>query len=145
MSWDHVLWAAREAHVPAGDATAHHVLVVIATHANREGRAWPGVATIARETGLHPGTVRRAVQRLETAGLLEVIHRYGRSCEYLFHSPPDPARSARYPPSFCAPPRAQRATEGSRKKKEGTQHFAFGSGWVKDWTGGDHSHWGEWR
>jgi hypothetical protein len=141
MSWDHVLWVARRATIAKGDATAHHVLLVIATHANKAGRAWPSFATIGREARLHPGSVRRAVQRLEIAGVVEVIHRDGQSCEFVFPNLPDPALSARHPSSFCAPPRAESATKGLEGSR---RYFAAGSGWVNDFTGGDSGHWG-WR
>ncbi|MBO0732301.1 MAG: helix-turn-helix domain-containing protein, partial [Acidimicrobiaceae bacterium] len=95
MSLDHMLWAARRARLI--DSTAHHVLLQLAAHTNVDGRAWPSIATIARETRLDPRTVRRAIRRLEDAELVKVGHRVGRTPEYVF---PNPGHSA-------PPPRAQ--------------------------------------
>lgn len=122
MSWELML-AARAAPV---DATARHVLMVIASHANRKGRAWPSTDTIAGETGLHRRTVEKAVDRLEGAGVIDVIHRPGRSCEYLFPHDPHPARSAAKVRSSAAHParsaahkdyeeRSKNAPEGGRR------------------------------
>ncbi|HEY2300883.1 MAG TPA: helix-turn-helix domain-containing protein [Acidimicrobiales bacterium] len=104
MSWDHVLWAARRAGAP--DPTAHHVLLVIATHTNTWGRAWPSLGTVAGEARLDRGTVRRAVRRIEIAGLVDVIHRRGRPCEFVFPQAGDLARSAAYLARSASKPRA---------------------------------------
>ena len=82
--------AARAAPV---DPTARHVLMVIASHANRKGRAWPSMDTLATETGRGRRTVERAVDRLEAAAVVEVIHRAGRSCEYVFAHEQNPRHS----------------------------------------------------
>jgi DNA-binding transcriptional MocR family regulator len=71
--------------------------MVIATHANRYGRAWPSSDTIAHETGRHIRTVIKAVDRIEEAGVIDVIHRRGRSCEFVFPQDPHPWRSAPNP------------------------------------------------
>ena len=57
--------------------TARHVGMVIASHANKWGRAWPSIETIAVETGRHPRTVIRAVQELAKAEHVRVVERTG--------------------------------------------------------------------
>jgi DNA-binding transcriptional ArsR family regulator len=49
---------------------ARAVLMALAVFADREGRAWPSVPTLSTTTGLHPGTVRRALTELAEAGLV---------------------------------------------------------------------------
>jgi hypothetical protein len=66
------------------DPTARHVLVVVATHANRSGRAWPSMTAVAAETGLCRKTVWSALTRIETAGLIKVIHRPGATSQICF-------------------------------------------------------------
>src|SRR5947208_753130 len=51
-------------------ARAHQVLIVLASHANKQGHAWPSMATIAAEAGIDRCRVPAAVRKLETAGLL---------------------------------------------------------------------------
>src|SRR5262249_15748262 len=53
------------------DSTAKSVLVVLASHANTAFQCWPSLATIARETGLRPCTVARALKRLVDLGLVQ--------------------------------------------------------------------------
>lgn len=48
------------------------VAIAIAAHANREGHAWPSVATIAEYAGCSERTVQRALARLVQAGRLAV-------------------------------------------------------------------------
>jgi DNA-binding transcriptional regulator YhcF (GntR family) len=52
------------------DATAHHVLLVLATYADKNGIARPSVSTIASECYITDETARKALQRLEYAGLV---------------------------------------------------------------------------
>ena len=47
------------------------VYIALAGHADKEGRAFPSVARLAEETGLHHRTVQRAIAALCAAGLLE--------------------------------------------------------------------------
>lgn len=54
------------------------VFAVIVSHADRSGEAWPSQATLARETDLHPQTVREAIYALRRYGCLEVIPGRGR-------------------------------------------------------------------
>ena len=51
------------------------VLVKLADHANDDGRCWPSVRTIKKQTGLSRDSVLRATRYLESKGLLTVIHR----------------------------------------------------------------------
>ena len=93
MSWDDVR-TARDAPL---DPTASHVLLVIATHANRYGEAWPSASTIARETHLHRVTVVSALRRIEAAGVVKVEKRIGRATRYAFPANPPPPELARHP------------------------------------------------
>lgn len=52
------------------DSVAQHVLLVLATFADKEGRARPGLSTLARETYLADDTVDGALDRLVAAGLI---------------------------------------------------------------------------
>jgi DNA-binding transcriptional regulator YhcF (GntR family) len=52
------------------DTTAHHVLLVLATYADKEGRARPSVSTVASECYITDETAEKALQRLECAGLI---------------------------------------------------------------------------
>ena len=45
-------------------------LYVSQSHADSEGRCWPGIRTIAAELGLSRSTVKRALDDLYGAGLL---------------------------------------------------------------------------
>lgn len=55
------------------------VYVYLADHANRDGECWPGIRTIAKELKLSESTVRRALNDLRRAGLLETEQRYRES------------------------------------------------------------------
>jgi hypothetical protein len=73
-------WQAIDAAYRTGadlDRAAKAVLVAIAYHANRQGRAWPSVATLCRDTGYGQAAVRRAIHRLTESGHLTVIHKPG--------------------------------------------------------------------
>lgn len=61
------------------DATAHHVLLVLATYADKDGRARPSVATLAEDSVLAVDTVDAALCRLVSAGLIEAEESYGGS------------------------------------------------------------------
>jgi DNA-binding transcriptional MocR family regulator len=119
VSWELMLWARG---TPV-DPTARHVLMVIASHANRAGRAWPSIPTLALETGHHRRTVELAVDRLEEAGVIDVIHRPGRSCEYLFPQNPHPARSTANPARSTAHPARSTA---HKDYEEGTKNAPDG-------------------
>ena len=88
MSWELML-AARHWDVTP---TARHVAMVIASHANRSGMAWPSLETIAAETGRSRRAVVYAVREIETAGHVTVVQRMGSTSEYLFASYPQIVR-----------------------------------------------------
>ena len=52
------------------------VFIYLADRANRAGECWPAIPTIARELKLSQSTVRRALQDLRKAELLETEQRY---------------------------------------------------------------------
>jgi hypothetical protein len=60
-------------------ASDWRVLTCIALHADRSGRAYPSMATIAAMTGIGRGDVPRAIRRLERLGLLSRKSRAGNS------------------------------------------------------------------
>lgn len=51
-------------------ATERLVVVTLASYADRDGVAWPGVARLARETGYQPRTVERTIVSLRAKGWL---------------------------------------------------------------------------
>lgn len=59
------------------DSTAHHVLLALATWADKDGRARPSVATLADATLLADKTVSAALVRLADAGLLKADGHFG--------------------------------------------------------------------
>jgi DNA-binding transcriptional MocR family regulator len=103
MSWELML-AARHWDVTP---TARHVAMVIASHANRAGLAWPSLETIATETGRSRRGVVYAVRELEDAGHVTVVARTGQASEYVFASYPQIVRKH---PANCGAP-LQIATE----------------------------------
>ena len=55
---------------------AKSVYIYLADRANKDGECWPAIPTIARELKLSQSTVRRALQDLRRAGLLETEQRF---------------------------------------------------------------------
>ena len=55
---------------------AKSVYIYLADRANKDSECWPAIPTIARELKLSQSTVRRALQDLRIAGLLETKQRY---------------------------------------------------------------------
>ena len=55
---------------------ATSVYIYLADRANKDGECWPAIPTIACELKLSQSTVRRALQDLRKAGLLETKQRY---------------------------------------------------------------------
>ena len=55
---------------------AKSVYIYLTDRANKDGECWPAIPTIARELELSQSTVRRALQDLRSAGLLETEQRY---------------------------------------------------------------------
>ncbi len=70
------------------EGPAKAVLLVLADHANAEGRCWPGMARIVARSGFQERTVRRALRALEEAGHIEVGGRPGSVPEYRVLSRP---------------------------------------------------------
>ena len=52
------------------------VYIYLADRSNNNGECWPAIPTIARELKLSQSTVRRALQDLRKAELLETEQRY---------------------------------------------------------------------
>ena len=52
------------------------VYTYLADRANKDSECWPAIPTIAKELKLSQSTVRRALQDLRKAGLLETEQRY---------------------------------------------------------------------
>lgn len=60
-------------------ALSHRAVAVylyLANMANKENECWPAIPTMARDMKLSPSTVRRALQDLRDADLLETTQRY---------------------------------------------------------------------
>lgn len=55
---------------------AKSVYIYLADRANKDGECWPAIPSIACELKLSQSTVRRALQDLRKAGLLETKQRY---------------------------------------------------------------------
>ena len=55
---------------------AKAVYMYLKDRADKSGRSWPGIKTIARELNISPSTVKRAVDDLARLGYLEKEVRY---------------------------------------------------------------------
>ena len=55
---------------------AKSVLIYLKDHANKQGTCWPGIKTIATGVSLSRSTVKRALNDLEKAGLVEKSSRW---------------------------------------------------------------------
>ena len=55
------------------------VYIYLADRANKDSECWPGIRTIAKELKLSESTVRRALNDLRRAGLVETEQRYRES------------------------------------------------------------------
>lgn len=73
MSYRALKWAVRVKTTPADKV----ILLVLAWHANIEGFGFPSVRTIAAETGYSTRTIRRALNKFEKQGLMEVSSAFG--------------------------------------------------------------------
>jgi DNA-binding transcriptional MocR family regulator len=73
------LWWAREASIKKDDgkqsSQAHHVLLLLAAYADREGASFPSVATLSGRSGLSQNSVRKALSQLKSTGLVRVAER----------------------------------------------------------------------
>ena len=72
-AWDRACWV-RDAVGVIGPARAVLWALAVA-HANDKGLAWPGVVTLARESGLSRWTVGRALDDLLAIGAMEIVER----------------------------------------------------------------------
>jgi hypothetical protein len=61
------------------DPTARLVALVLDTFMDKRGFAWPSKEAIAQRAGLSVRAVDGAIERLEAAGLLLVVHSRGRT------------------------------------------------------------------
>lgn len=52
------------------------VYIYLADRANKAGACWPAIPTVSKEIKLSQSTVRRALQDLRKAGLVETEQRY---------------------------------------------------------------------
>ena len=71
----HIAWAMK---APTPDALSRWLLVVLADHANEDGKCWPSQATLARRTGMGRSTVKRKLEMLEEN---QLIHRISGNSE----------------------------------------------------------------
>ena|ERR1700676_1484656 len=75
MSCEAVKWVLRNS---KAKGSARLVLLSIAEHADRNGeRAWPSIATISRETGVHRASVFRSLIVLVQIGEVEMVRSGG--------------------------------------------------------------------
>lgn len=84
MAW---AWAQiSQGRVPGGPGTAL-VFLKLADRADPEGRCWPGHERTAADLGLSASTVRAAISKLDSEGLLKVQRRQvgGRDASNLYH------------------------------------------------------------
>jgi predicted transcriptional regulator len=58
------------------------VLAALGAHADKQGRCWPAVSTLAQKIGLSERHVRRCLQTLSKCGVVEIQKRLGRSSIY---------------------------------------------------------------
>lgn len=74
-----VSWQALQAALgaPALDPASMLVHVLLADHADAEGRCWPSQRLLAERSGLSLSTVKRALVRLEAAGRITRTKRSG--------------------------------------------------------------------
>jgi hypothetical protein len=68
---------------PGLDPSAKAVLLALAFHANRDGVAWPRLGILQDDTGLTERTIERALDRLASTALVQIIHNPGRPSSYL--------------------------------------------------------------
>ena len=61
---------------------AKAVYMYLKDHADKNGRCWPGIKTIAKDLELSSSTVRRALDDLDKAGLVSKTHRWRENGNY---------------------------------------------------------------
>lgn len=52
------------------------VYIYLSDRANKEGKCWPAIGTVAKDLKLSQATVRRAIRDLEQSGFLKTMQRY---------------------------------------------------------------------
>ena len=96
MSYATMKWA-MEVHATP---TQKHVLLVLATHANEDGEAFPSIQSVCNATGLSDRAVRKARTELIAAGLLEKSSKFTRNgvrlnmARHAAHPAPDAGQAA---------------------------------------------------
>ena len=105
-------WLAMVRRILPGDTTAHSVAGALIDRLNtRTGKCNPSVSMLGRDCGLHTTTIRNALQRLRSAGLLSYSPRFSGGVQSSNnYKPQTPSASASTPPSAGAstPPSANR-------------------------------------
>ncbi len=122
MAWQNVAWALRrspmmltEKGLP--DSTAKTVLVVLCEYSDVDGsNAFPSVPVIEYESSLDERTVRRALDRLEAAGLITAVGKIGRDVT-IWQVNVQLARSESALPDFMAGKDAKKAAEAERARR----------------------------
>ena len=89
------------------------VLVYLADRANLNGKAWPHLPTIARQTGLGKRTIIEVIKRLESRGHLTVERKAGCSNRYVVHPKVDARAGAAKAPAAAARERCSHGTATS--------------------------------
>lgn len=106
MSYATMKWAMEVQATP----TQKHVLLVLATHANEDGEAFPSIQSVCNATGLSDRAVRKARSELIEGGLLEKSRKFTRNgvrlnmARYAAQPAPDAGKAA--PRSEKPAPRA---------------------------------------
>ncbi|PKU96727.1 cryptic prophage protein [Bifidobacterium pseudolongum subsp. globosum] len=103
-----------------GDVLAKLVLLILADYANSEGKAWPSLDTLAKQTGRSLASVKRARAKLVDLGLIEISDDQGYTLKYrgdqrpkvydilpTVDMPERPARPAKKPAEHVPPERNQ--------------------------------------
>lgn len=69
-------------HSRATSAPLQAVLLVLANYTDKNGIAYPGIPTIARESRMQPRQAKRSIRQLEAIGAVQVERRHGRGNRY---------------------------------------------------------------
>jgi hypothetical protein len=118
--------------LPKVGANAFAVYVCLARYANKQGRCWPSVATIASDAHISERTVQRSLRVLTGAGAIKIKTRVGRSAVYTLLplargdniAAPDEVVTPEspHPVQICQPGGdtavTQNKTNGTRNKKQ---------------------------
>ncbi len=75
MAWPIVAWVLDNPNV---GGNVKFVAIVLANYANEQGKAWPSVETLARNTGLSKRQIQRILPQIEKAGLVKISTGGGR-------------------------------------------------------------------